>query len=355
MSAKKILIIGPSISRTKGGMATVTNDMLQQSDEQYQFEHIVSHVEGSAIEKIVYIFKSLSKLFFKRNYSIVHIHVASGASIYRKSLFVFAAKLLNKPVILHAHGGDFHNYYNRQTTIIRWFIRKMFSASAVILVLTEFWKTFFESHITKSRVVVLHNGVHADAYKQCFTSPAHINHFLYLGRFETQKGIYDLLDVIDDLVNKNGQKKLRFFFGGYGETEKVNQFIQERHLEENVRILGWVNDQQKLEWLGKVETLLLPSYYEGLPMAILEAMAAGKIIISTDVGGIPDLVKNGENGFLFKPADKTALKKHILHVVSNPDDVVNIGEKNMAIIKAEYDLNTIFFYLKSIYDGVVRN
>ena len=350
----KVLIIGPSIERTRGGMATVIKDMLSQKHPDVQFEHIVSHVEGSLIEKFMITFTSLFRFIRRKGVDIVHIHVASGASIYRKSLFVFASWLLNRAVIIHAHGGDFHNYYNTRHRITKFFIRKTFSLCQCVLVLTPFWKLFFEQHITRSKVMVLHNGVQTQLYQLCFTKGTYANRFLYLGRLEKQKGIYDLLAVADRLVNKDGIKHIEFLLGGYGDVEAVEKIIKDKNLGDQIKLLGWVDDKAKIEVLKKIETLLLPSYYEGLPIAILEAMAAGKVIISTAVGGIPDLVKNKINGFLFSPGDTELLHKHILYVLANREEMGIIQKNNMEVIERDYDLKRIQDQLVGIYRNILK-
>lgn len=343
----KILIVGPSITRTKGGMATVISDMLLNNSPNYSFVHIVSHVEGSAMEKILFIFKSLVQMLRATGVDIIHIHVASDASFFRKSFFVVAGRLKNIPVFMHVHGADFHLFF--QNSRYKWFIRFIFSLCSKVLVLSHFWKQFFEEHITKKNVTVLHNGVYVDVFKECYTTPQHINHFLFLGRLGQRKGVYDLLNAIDSLVNIYHKKELHFYLAGDGEIEQVERFITSKALQSNVHLLGWIGHEEKLDWFKKVDTILLPSYNEGLPMAILEAMAAGKIIISSRVGGIPDLVTEGENGFLIDPGDVKKLEEHILFVSTHPEVASKLAQNNIAKISLSYNLTKINTSLYEMY------
>ena len=346
----KVLIIGPSITRTKGGMATVINDMLGSSNDKVQFKHLVSHVEGSSFEKIGRNLKAVASFLKEKDVQVVHIHVASGASFYRKSIFVQLSRWRGLPVILHVHGADFDSFYNNSSTTAKKYIRNIFSSCSLVLVLSNIWKEFFVKNITDKNVAVLHNGVYTQVFSSCVTIPDNLNHFLFLGRLGQRKGIYDLLQAIDDLVNKEKYNNLLFLLAGDGEIEQVKTIVANKGLQENVQLLGWVGEKEKLQYLKQTDTMILPSYNEGLPMSILEAMAAGKIIISGRVGGIPDLVTEGENGFLITPGDVESLKQHIRYVISHPHEMVQMAQNNKAKIAADYNLEKLNSWLFKIYE-----
>lgn len=349
----KVLVVGPSITRTKGGMATVINDMLEnKQNPAVQFEHIVSHAEGSALEKILLIITTFHKVLTRSDYDLVHIHVASGASFYRKSLVVWAGKLRRKPVIMHVHGADFDTFYHHSFSLIRYYIRKTFAACNKVLVLSGYWKGFFDTFIYAGNTEVLHNGVYTEVFKPCHTAPANITKFLFLGRLGQRKGVYDLLEAINRLVNTHQQKNFTFYLAGDGELEQVKEIIVKNNLTSHVQLLGWLNEEQKMKWFKQVDTIVLPSYNEGLPMAILEAMAGGKIIISSKVGGIPDLVTEQENGFLISPGDVEGLEQYISYVYTHPAEMVRISANNIKKIQDNYNLAIINNRLADIYGEI---
>ncbi|ALJ00983.1 glycosyltransferase family 4 protein [Rufibacter tibetensis] len=351
----EVVIVGPSITRTKGGMATVINDMLQNRNPEVRFTHIVSHVEGSASEKISRNLDAILEFLKTSKMDLVHIHVASGASFYRKSLFVLLSKLRGKPVVMHVHGADFDSFYNSSSSIAQWYIRMIFSFCSSILVLSGFWRHFFEKNISNKNVEVLHNGVYTQFFASCYTMPANLSKFLFLGRLGQRKGVYDLLEAADILVNRHHHHDLVFYLAGDGEIEQVHRIVQEKGLQNNVQVLGWIGEKEKMEWLKRADTMILPSYNEGLPMSILEAMAAGKIIISGRVGGIPDLVTEGVNGFLITPGDVESLCQHIAFVKSNPQEMIRMAENNQRKIDAEYNLARLNEQLFSLYRRLVRS
>jgi len=350
MAVKTVLIVGPSIERTKGGMATVIQDMLEHSRHSpYRFRHLVSHAEGSSLEKIGLTLKAVMAVLFGSGYDILHLHVASGASFFRKSLVAWAGKLRGKPLVMHVHGADFDEFYQRSGSLVQAYIRSTFATCNKVLLLSAYWKGFFDEHIHAGNTEILQNGVYAERFRAHHTLPANLNRFLFLGRLGQRKGVYDLLEAIRRLVHEQGHSGLVFYLAGDGELQQVEEIITKQQLQQQVQLLGWLNEQQKLEWFSRVDTMVLPSYNEGLPMAILEAMAAGKIIISSTVGGIPELVKHQENGFLITPGDVEALSNYIRYVVEHPAEMQQMAVRNMQKIDSQYNLAKINARLAEIY------
>jgi glycosyltransferase involved in cell wall biosynthesis len=335
-------------------MATVINDLVnsKNSDRTIKFTHIISHVEGSLFEKGLISFKALGNVIQKADYDILHIHCASDVSFYRKSLFVLLGKILQKKIVFHVHGGDFDKFYYQSSSVAQSYIRKIFSSCDRVIVLSKYWEHFFQKIIPGKQVDVLHNGVYAEDFSSCQTAPENIHKFLFMGRLTRDKGVYDLLEAVNKLVNQHQYRSLRFYLAGNGETDKVIDYLKQHNLTENVKLLGWIDEKEKVEWLSKTDTLLLPSYLEGLPMCIIEAMAAGKIIVSTNVGGIPDLIKENENGFLINPGDVEDLVAKIMHVIDHPENMLTISDNNRKKIALSYDLPTIHNCLFDMYHNL---
>jgi glycosyltransferase involved in cell wall biosynthesis len=352
----KVLLIGPSINRTKGGIATVINDLKSSNNEDnaIEYRHIISHVEGNKLEKAWVGAMALIKVMLTRKYDIMHIHVATDASFFRKSLFVLLAYLFQKKVIMHVHGAGFDSFFNNSLAFVQWYIRKIFALCSKTLVLSDYWKSFFTKNIIDKNVEVLLNGVYAEDFKRCNTVPENLFRFLFLGRLGQRKGIYDLLKAIDILVNKRYYTDIFFYLAGDGDINQVKKIIEAKGLQKNVQLLGWVGDDDKLEYLQKADTMILPSYNEGLPMSILESMAAGKIIISSRVGGIPDLVTEHENGYLINPGDVEGLCNYIIKVISHPEEMAVISDRNIKKIKETYDLPKIHAQLFEMYYSIMN-
>ena len=116
--------------------------------------------------------------------------------------------------------------------------------------------------------------------------------------------------------------------------------------------MGWADFDKKLELLKKSSVLVLPSYNEGLPMAILEGMACGKAIISTTVGAIPEVVKE-ENGILIEPGDTEKLSEALITYCMNQETVEKIGKNNIALIHTKYSMDAMHQKLAQYYIDVM--
>jgi len=350
----RVLVVGPSTERSKGGMATVITDQLANKtiNDRHQLTYLVSQVEGSKLEKASYSLKALMHIMFNsRKYDIVHFHTAADASFYRKSILLRVSKSLNLKTIMHMHGSDFDSFYTNGKPSVKKYITKSLAKASLILVLSDYWKSFFNENFIGLSLDILKNGIDVKSYQPYIRKPTEYNKFLFMGRLGERKGTYDLLKAIEIIVNTYGRKDLMFYLAGDGEIAEVEKIINDRNLSNNVKLLGWLNNEQKREKLKEVEVVILPSYDENLPMALIEAMACGKVIISTYAGGIPDLVKPGYNGYLFNAGSVDQLVKYILFVNANPDIMLPIFQNNIDTIIREFNLDTLSLKLNSIYES----
>lgn len=350
-----ILIVGPSIEKSRGGMSAVINEHLHSSiiNKTNKLMYLRSHVDGSVLVKIFYAIKSLVYILVnQRKYQVIHLHVGCAASFYRKSIFLRVSKWFDKKTIFHIHGHDFDSFYLKNKTVNKNFIRNTLNQGDKILVLSEYWKRFFKKEFRNINVDILPNGIDVDEFEVCIKKNNAFTKFLFLGRLEKRKGVYDLINAVDIVVNSCNRKELIFYLAGDGEIDKAKKIIHDRKLSDNVKALGWLNKDEKKKILKESDVVVLPSYNENLPMSLIEAMSCGKIIISTYAGGIPDLVKHNFNGFLFNAGDVQQLVKYILFVADNPDKMQSIGENNMETIRKNFNLETLSLKLNSIYNSL---
>lgn len=122
-------------------------------------------------------------------------------------------------------------------------------------------------------------------------------------------------------------------FGGDGDVVQVNEIIKQNDLENIAVFQGWVNGEKKERLLNMADAYILPSYNEGLPISILEAMSYSLPIISTNVGGIPEILKNGENGFIMSPGDKDAMYRAILELMNNEKLRLDMGKASYSKVQ----------------------
>lgn len=351
----KILLIGPSPYRAKGGMATVLNDILQNKDlnRHYEIAMHESYIDAPLLKRV--LFSIISYFKFKsiyHKYDIFHIHMASYTSTFRKGYYIRFLKRHGKKVLLHVHGGEYLKFYKGLSEKKRKIVDDIWKQSDLIIALSEEWKLQFEKIFGLQNIVVLNNGINLEEYLTALCPiEKYRNSFLMLGRLEKEKGIYDLIEAMNIAVRSNPE--LCLYVAGEGERDKVQEKIKEKGLTENIKLVGWVNLEKKLELMRHVSTIILPSHNEGLPMSILEGMAAGKAIISTAVGAIPEVISD-ENGILVQPREQEKIAEAILKCSQDLDMLKQMSANNVDKIKKQYSMRVMHEKLAQYYDTCVK-
>lgn len=346
----RVLIIG-SDSSVKGGITSVIDRFLNHQWCGIESELLPTYIEGGAIKKIVFflknLFKYISKLF-KNSFDIAHIHMSYKGSFFRKYIIAKLGKLFNKKVILHLHGSEFEVFYNNSNVFIKKLIVNLFECCDLVIVLGKNWEVFIRRIAPKSKISILNNAVRLPNYTVKWNEYK-IN-ILFLGVLIKRKGIYDLIEAIK-LLNEKGiikEKRLNFIIGGSGlEEENLKRKIMEYNLNEFVEMSGWVNGNMKEELLRKSQIFILPSYNEGLPMAILEAMSYGIPIIATDVGSISEAVSEECTGYLIEKNSPTQISNKICKIIDS--DWQTLSRNCLEKIKENFDEKVYFEKIEKIY------
>lgn len=336
----KILMFGPG-RKVKGGISTVVNLYYSMWDfDRFTLKYISTMEDGSTIKKIgVFIKAILQAIIYMPSYDLIHLHMASNNSFNRKRYLYKIAKIFKKKVIIHLHGAEFMQFYHLAKPIKQEQIRNVFDGADGIIALSDQWKTNIKT-FTSTPIEVIYNAVPIPQDIQPKTN----KNICFLGRIGERKGIFDLLDVIQRL-NKE-VKDFQVYIGGDGEIERLRTYIQNNKLS-NVHYVGWIGGKDKEKLLRECALFALPSSNEGLPMALLEAMSYGCIPISTYVGGIPEVIEDGKNGFLMEPKDQEKLYAILKDIMNNQYDLPMMRKEVRLCIEAKYSLEQS---IKKLYD-----
>ncbi len=347
----KVLVVGPSPDRSKGGMAAVISEIRRDEKLQREFDLDIyeSYIDGGMLCRAAFsVFAFLKFYFTKRNYDVYHIHAASKGSTYRKGFYVRAAKKWGKKVILHIHGAEYLVFYKKLNAKKKKKVVDILKSADLVIALSEDWRKKFQKLFGISNCVSLPNGIDTKAFADGMCDlRVHRNEFLFLGRLGERKGAYDLVDAVQIAAKRNPHIKV--FMAGDGEIEKVRNLVHEKKLEKNIDVVGWVGFQEKIELLKRSATLVLPSYHEGLPMAVLEGMASGKAVISTKAGAIPEVIEE-ENGILIEAGDVNALAEALIKCSADADMLNKMSGKNMEKIHTQYSMEIMHRKLISYYN-----
>lgn len=346
-----VLYIGPDYRNHRGGIGAVL-DVYATHIKPFRF--ISTYSTGSFLLRLLVYIRALFVLPYillsDRNIKIVHIHTASRGSFMRKSVLVMIGKLFRKKVVLHVHGAEFHIFY-KNAGLLRPYIRFILGKTDVLVSLSEKWKSYFASNFKVRRLTVINNVIEQADPAVEIKRNGRVN-FLFLGSIGQRKGVFDLLQVLHQ--NRDAFKdRFTLTVGGNGEVERLKQTISSNHTHGEVSYAGWVNGSRKRELLNQCDVYVLPSYNEGLPISVLEAMAYGKPVISTNVGGIPEIVRPGFNGWLFEPGDHQALKLIIGEVLDNRELLKEYGENSLSL-SMSYTPESVFSSLDALYKQLIN-
>lgn len=349
-NAPRVLMIGPGRD-VMGGISTVVNSYFDlKLNERVDLRYIASMEDGNKIKKLRVATKAY--LEFRKclkDFDIVHVHMAAQASFTRKSVFIRLAKKAGKKIIIHQHAADFDDYFFKQSDETkRQKIKEVFAIADKVIVLSEEWADFFGKHVCdEKKIVIIHNGVVIPNYEKTDYTDQNV---LFLGRLGERKGAYDLLKVIPNVLKRI--PNARFFFGGDGEVERCKELAEKTGIADNVSFLGWIRDAEREEYLKKCSTFVLPSYHEGMPMSVLEAMSYGLATISTNAGGIPQIISQGIDGYRIEAGNLKELETTLVRILSSSNEKKTLGQAARKKIVERFNAKKNIDLLCALYQKV---
>ena len=348
MISTKVLFIAPM--NAKGGIGAVLDLYAQQFES---FEVIYTYPENKTFLRLPFYLKALFRLVQKLTsespIDIVHIHAASNGSFYRKSIVLLIAKLYGKKTVMHIHGGGFREFYN-SSLLKSILIKPILNTADQVICLSDIWYDFFIHQVQLKNAVVLPNPISLPPIQVKNINSTRIE-LIYFGAVVETKGIFDLINYLS--TNRHFvEEKILLHVCGEGELEKLRSIVKLHHLEKQVFVHGWTSGSTKSNLFQQADIFILPSYAEGLPMSILEAMSFGKPIIATKVGGVPSLVHPQYNGWLYNQSDIQELTLVFDDIFSNHKQLTAFGQHSRQLSLA-YDIKTVSNKLQAIYTNIL--
>lgn len=339
----QVMLIGPDPSM-KGGVSHGIRLLLKHPPPEVRYisiSTVTPAVEAATLRRgsLRYILKSFANLRYflhalaqiervidREKPELAHIRFSSYGSSFRKGVVARRLHQRGMPFILSAHGSEYRRFFAALPKPVQQWVRRMFLLSRGVIALSESWRQYYESIIADSRVTVwvLPNAVELPQGPLVWSveEPTCV---LFLGRLGERKGSDRLLHAIAALPPAT-RSKVTLRMAGDGAVEQMRALASSLGIESQVEIRPWIEGEQKLQWLQETNVFALPSRDEGLPNAMLEAMAWGKALIVSPAGAIPEFVDNGIEGFIV-PADAVeAISSAIQRLVDDPALRVRMGQ-----------------------------
>jgi phenylacetate-CoA ligase len=326
----RVLMFGTSLDGRGGIAATVAGWRAAGWFARDGVRYVPTHVEGAAGAKLAVFLRAVATLLRARP-AIVHVHAASDASFFRKALLLAIARARGCRTVFHLHGGGFQAFAVRHRALVR----HTLAHSSAVLALSDSWAAYLRTLAPGAPVTVLPNAV---ALPPLTGDGVDAGRILFLGRLEASKGLHELLAAVALLVPR--YPNLRLVLAGSGPMVVPRA--------EHIVLPGWIDDARRAEELRRAAIFCLPSHAEGLPLALLEAMAAGKAIVATSVGAIPEALASGA-GLLVPPRDVPALAAALATLLDAPQLVADLGRRARAIVAARYDTAVVGAGLAALY------
>ncbi|WP_169307454.1 glycosyltransferase family 4 protein [Chitiniphilus eburneus] len=351
MSARRqVVMVGPS-PLAHGGMAFWAKSAGESGLlAALRIRYLSSHVEAGRLRKFFValgVWLQLLGMLLRGRVALLHVHVATRASLWRKLGFVWLARAFGRPYVVHLHGGMFPIYYqrNQHKLIGRWLVDMLRHAHTVVVLSPE-WRTWVDQLAPGAPVAVIPNAVICPDEVEARADPMSL---LYLGRIEAAKGIEELLSAVRRLRDDGAQPRLTV--AGSGQMPWFWEKVREYDVADVVNFVGWVTGPQKEALLRECGVFVLPSHQEALPFGVLEAMAYGRVIVATRVGGIPFALGDGAAGVLVEPRDAEALYQALSQLARHPEDGQRLACDARERARRSFSFPAIQVQLQELYDG----
>lgn len=338
----RVLVVATS-RKTRGGITSVVK--AHETGEQWDKYHcrwIQTHLDGPAWRKLLYLFTALLEyLVLLPWYDIVHIHVATTQSARRKKIFFELAKIMHKKTIFHFHPSNEKFLYESANKSL---YRNLFSRADLVLVLSEQWRRWIKEALgLTEHIEVLYNPCPIVERKPELKQ----NEILFAGTVIPRKGYADLIRGFAKIASNHLDWKV--VIAGNGEIDKAKAIAKECGIENQVVFLGWVNGPAKDLAFQRASVYCLASDGEGFPMCVLDAWAYGIPCVVTPVGGLPDIVIDGENALVFPVGDVDILARQLERMISDNGLRNRIAQASLELAHTTFNVKNLNRALEDIY------
>ncbi len=347
---KRVLMMG-SVLSVKGGMTSVVNNFLSNCFSEFEIDYFPTHHNRGALNDIILFALKAPLMILKMvKAEIIHLHMSERGSCIRKYICFKIARIMKKKIIVHMHGAEFKEYYEACNKGMQTRILNMLVNADYVIVLGENWEKYVKGLSPKINTVILKNTVAKS--NSIVLRNEKIFNILFMAIIDKRKGIHDLVEAAYLIVKNLPDKRLKFIIAGTGNDEiEIKKRVKELNLNSYFEFTGWITSVEKDKVLKQSHLLVLPSYNEGLPVSIVEAMSYAIPIVSTNVGSIDEAVFNGENGYLLKPGDVNNLYNSIREMIENEELWNSFSQKSLDIFNQYFDNNQYFNKVEQLYKG----
>jgi glycosyltransferase involved in cell wall biosynthesis len=350
MNRPVVLILGPHRAAVSG-VSTHLNLLIDSTlGEAFDLVHFQVGSEGrdeGALAKLLRLIASpfaLAATIIFRHASIVHLNTSLNPRAYWRDLaYLFVAKALGARVVYQVHGGKLPRVFFAGSELLTGFLRRTLRIPDLVVVLARSELEAYREFLPGQQVVALPNGIDCRPFGAVPTvrsSPHRPLRLVYFGRVAREKGLYELLQGMR-LAHELGVDARLVIAGSGAEEGRLKRYAQALGMAARVTFAGPVFGADKVKLFAGADVMLLPSYSEGLPYALLEGMAAGIPVIATPVGAIPDVVSEGIHGLLVPPRDGKAIAEGLVMLAGDRERLSWMSRACRRRIRAAFSIERL--------------
>ncbi len=352
---KRILLVGPRLSLTSGVSHHIKTLLASPLAQNFQLKYFrVGSQPGASQWRVLLTFFMTPWRFLWRLGSywpdVVHFNPSfDPKSVLRELSMLVICKVLGRRTVVQFHGGNVNLLL--QNGRLPGYLRVLLRWTDQIVVLTQLQKQSLLAFCKDDKIAVIPNMVDTSRYfntrRLNSVSPYQV---LYMSKIEQRKGIFDLIQAIPAVTSKF--PNIQFLVAGEGPDKSKLQCLGcEDGNWDYIKLLGYIGEAQKPTFLAKGDLFVFPSHYvEGMPYALLEAMAAGLPIVASATGGIPAMVKDRVNGILIPVNQPAVLAEAIIELLSNKKMRQQFGRRNRQLAEAQYEMSVVCQKFGHLYE-----
>ncbi|MFC4427057.1 glycosyltransferase family 4 protein [Deinococcus navajonensis] len=320
----------------------------------WHIERLVTHDDGPVTRRLALFARGAGALVWRlvrARPALVHLHSAAYGSFVRKALLLWTARgLFHVPTVLHLHAGEFETFYRQCPAPARALVRATLRRADRVITLSPALAGAVTRIAPGSRVTVAANGVAVAPVARHLSEDA--PRVLFVGVLIERKDPVGLLRAWAASARPAGARLT--FVGDGPQRPELDRLVTELDVADSVDFRGWLDPAGVAAELDTADILALPSHFEGQPLALLEGMARGLALLSTRVGGIPDLIEDGVTGRLVPPGDSRALGAALGELLNDPQARQRYGAAAHARAQATFNIQRTWHSLDALYQTLTQ-
>jgi glycosyltransferase involved in cell wall biosynthesis len=350
----RVFLATPFGSQGRGGIDRLTDLMVAGIHERAELGidpvRLVTRGQRNLFQASFVFARALAQFWLaarRGQVDLIHINLASRGSAYRKITLAALARWLGIPYVVHLHSGRFDQFWRAAGPRLAAAIDRLFARSRAVIVLGEYWAGVVSERVAAAhrKTIVLAN---ATLPSTCDCEPASDGRvrITFLGKIGPNKGAPQLIEALATLTDRSDWIAT---ICGNGAIDESRNLATRLGIADRTIFPGWLNAQATTAQLRRTDIFVLPSFSEGLPMAVLEAFAWGIAVVATPVGSIPEVIRHGRNGLIIPVGDVPALAQALRRLVEDSHLRRTLGMAARLDHAARFDINVYLPRLVAIW------